>query len=346
MEVMKRSMFVRHINVILIIGLCAQVVPVYTKEYAPFKAMGTAYRGTVAGFKRIGTTLAMEKEKTITRAKKEFESVMAGTRAALKRMRGKTLTEQEREVLRSFEKRAFALLVLVALLGGGMGWAYKKVSASAVPPALPTPPSDLPLPPLPSEAELQQWAADLPPLPADLQRPLSRIPTQPKPTAAVSPEPVIEELKTKLEERKKRQIVPPVVEKKPDIEILEAIKEKIPQKEVVAPDLSQSKIEAEAAKEVEWAVAERKFKEEQEKQLEKERAEQARKKRLEEEIAKKREKQQEEAGRRKPTKQPTPTREEQVLQPQGVGLTGSRLGVFIERFKRARGEEEGEKKGK
>ncbi len=75
----------------------------------------------------ITDTIQSGRRATIRRLNEEFRLVKAGSKAALKMFKGQTLTEDEKKDLRSFSKRAGALLALM-LLAGGTIW-FKKVIA-------------------------------------------------------------------------------------------------------------------------------------------------------------------------------------------------------------------------
>jgi hypothetical protein len=143
MEIMKQSLISKYINAAVLFGLMAPTAPLFSQNNLRRRAVGyvrsagvdlgkgirrgaeRVHKGATTGLRRIGSGLAMSNKTAITRAKKEHEHFIEGTKAALKRMRGRSLTKKEQAHLYSLEKRAAALLTLLALIGGTR-WAYKK----------------------------------------------------------------------------------------------------------------------------------------------------------------------------------------------------------------------------
>ncbi len=155
---MKRSLFLKYINAAILFGLVAPTAQLFSatnqnglrkRAVGYVRSAGVdfgkgissgaqrAYRGTAAGAKRVGAVLTMGREKAITRAKKEQEHVMEGAQAALKRMKGKSLSKKEQDHLYSFEKRAGALLALLAILAGTTWILTRKTDDGDVPPPPP-----------------------------------------------------------------------------------------------------------------------------------------------------------------------------------------------------------------
>jgi hypothetical protein len=178
MEIMKQSLVSKYINAAVLFGLMAPTAPLFSQNNLRRRAVGyvrsagvdlgkgirrgaeRVYKGAATGLTRIGTGLTIGQEAAITRAKKEHQHFIEGAKAALKRMRGKSLTKKEQDHLYSFEKRAAALLTLLALIGGR--WAYTKITEDDGDGGAPAPGS------APSEIEVQRSAS---PAPSEEDRP-------------------------------------------------------------------------------------------------------------------------------------------------------------------------------
>lgn len=142
---MKISIFAKYVRFALLFGLMAPTGQIVAQERFSTRALEyarsagqrfgervksdamRAYKGSSAGLKRVGARMKTAQKQTIAVAQQEKERVMLGAKAALKHMRGKSLTKNETLLLRGFYKRVAGLLAITAVLAIA-GWGAKHIS--------------------------------------------------------------------------------------------------------------------------------------------------------------------------------------------------------------------------
>ncbi len=118
---MKISIFAKHVRFALLFGLMAPTGQIVAQERFSTRALEHA-RSAV---QRLGERMKATQKRMTTRTKKELP--MSGAKAALKHMRGKSLTKNETLLLRGFYKRVAGLLAITAILAIA-GWSAKHIS--------------------------------------------------------------------------------------------------------------------------------------------------------------------------------------------------------------------------